>query len=59
MTKKIKRVGELSWIVGNILCALGNCFVSKSALGLSAIIAPAFILNRKIGFISVGMRSTA
>lgn len=55
MTKKIKRVGELSWIVGNILCALGNCLVSKSALGLSAIIAPAFILNRKIGFISVGV----
>ena len=55
MNKKITKIGEASWIVGNILCAIGNCLVSKSALGLSAIIAPAFILNRKIGFLSVGV----
>lgn len=55
MNKKIKKIGEASWIVGNILCAFGNCFVSKSAAGLSAIIAPAFIMNRKIGFLSVGV----
>ena len=55
MNRKIKKFGELSWIVGNILCAIGNCLVSKSALGLSAIIAPAFILNKKIGFLSVGI----
>ncbi len=54
MTKKTIKLGEVSWIVGNILCALGNCLVSKSAFGLSAIIAPAFILNRKIGFLTVG-----
>ncbi len=55
MNKKITKIGEASWVVGNILCAIGNCLVSKSALGLSAIIAPAFILNRKIGFLSVGV----
>lgn len=55
MNKKILKLGEASWIVGNILCAIGNCLVSKSAFGLSAIIAPAFILNRKIGFLSVGV----
>ncbi len=54
MTKKTIKLGESSWIIGNILCALGNCLVSKSALGLSVIIAPAFILNRKIGFLTVG-----
>ena len=54
MNKKITKIGEASWIVGNILCAIGNCLVSKSAFGLSAIIAPAFILNRKIGFLTVG-----
>ena len=54
MTKKTIKLGEASWIVGNLLCALGNCLVSKSAFGLSAIIAPAFILNRKIGFLTVG-----
>ena len=53
--KKITKIGEASWVVGNILCAIGNCLVSKSAFGLSAIIAPAFILNRKIGFLSVGV----
>lgn len=55
MKKKITKLGELSWVVGNILCAIGNCLVSKSAFGLSAIIAPAFIMNRKIGFLSVGV----
>lgn len=55
MTKKIRKIGELSWIVGNILCAIGNCLLSKSAFGLSAIIAPAFIMNRHIGFLSVGV----
>lgn len=53
--KKITKFGEASWIIGNILCAIGNCLVSKSAFGLSAIIAPAFILNRKIGFLTVGV----
>lgn len=55
MNKKITKLGEVSWVIGNILSAIGNCFVSKSAFGLSAIIAPAFIMNRKIGFLSVGV----
>lgn len=55
MNKKITKLGEAAWVIGNILCAIGNCLVSKSAFGLSAIIAPAFILNRKIGFLSVGI----
>lgn len=52
-TKNLK-LGEASWIIGNILCALGNCLVAKSAFGLSAIIAPAFILQEKISFLTVG-----
>lgn len=55
MNKKINKIGEVSWIVGNVLSAIGNCLVAKSAFGLSAIIAPAFILNKKIGFLSVGV----
>lgn len=55
MNKKIIRIGEASWIVGNILCALGNCFAAKSAFGLAPIVAPAFVLNAKIGFLSVGL----
>lgn len=55
MNKKITKIGEASWVVGNILCAIGNCLISKSAFGLSAIIAPAFIMNRKFEFLSVGL----
>lgn len=55
MNKKIAKIGEASWVVGNILCAIGNCLVSKSAFGLSAIIAPAFIMHEKIGFLTVGV----
>ena len=54
MTKKIKKIGEASWIVGNILCAIGNCFAAKSAFGLAPIVAPAFVLNAKISFLTVG-----
>ncbi len=54
MNKKINKIGEASWVIGNILCALGNCLVSKSAFGLSAIIAPAFILQEKLSFLTVG-----
>ena len=54
MTKKTIKIGELSWIVGNILCAIGNCFAAKSALGLAPIVAPAFVLNAKIPFLTVG-----
>lgn len=55
MTKKIVKIGELSWIVGNIFCAIGNCLVSKSAFGLSPIIAPAFVINKFENKISVGI----
>ncbi len=55
MNKKITRVGEASWVVGNIICAVGNCIVAKSDLGLSPIIAPAFILQEKLGFLTVGV----
>ena len=54
MDKKITKIGELAWIVGTILCAIGNCFVDKSQFGLSAIIAPAFILQEKLNFLTVG-----
>ena len=54
MNIKTLKLGEASWIIGNILCALGNCLVSKSAFGLSAIIAPAFILHEKLDFLTIG-----
>lgn len=45
MKKRIGKVGELAWIVGNIICAFGNCLISRSGLGVSSIIGPAFVLS--------------
>ena len=47
--KKITKIGEISWIVGNILCALGNCLASKSNFGVASIVAPAFALSDATG----------
>ncbi len=59
MKKRIGKVGEVSWIIGNILCAIGNCLAAKSGLGVAAIVAPAFVLNRALspisGIFSVGV----
>lgn len=59
MKKRIGKVGEVSWIIGNILCAVGNCLAAKSGLGVAAIVAPAFVLNRALspisGIFSVGV----
>ena len=55
MNKRITKLGEAAWVVGNILCAIGNCLVSKSAFGLSPIIAPAFVMNRRLVFLTVGV----
>ena len=46
--KKIGRVGEIAWIIGNILCALGTCLVSKCGFGVSAIVAPAFTVQKRL-----------
>ncbi len=55
MKNKIGRVGEISWIVGNILCGLGNCLTAKSLFGLASIVAPAFIVQKKLTFLTVGI----
>lgn len=48
MKQKIGKVGEISWIIGNILCAVGNCLSAKSKLGVAAIVGPAFVLSDKL-----------
>lgn len=52
MKKKIGKVGEVSWVIGNILCAVGNCLTAKSMLGVAAIVGPAFVLSDKLEPIS-------
>ena len=55
MTRKINRFGEAAWIVGNIICAIGNCLVAKSSFGVAAVIAPPFVISRAFSFLTVGI----
>lgn len=41
----IRRFGEAAYIAGIVLCALGVCISAKSGLGVSHIVAPAFVLS--------------
>ena len=57
--KKLNNCGELAWVVGIILCSLGVCLSTKSGLGVSMIVAPAYVLHLKISqflpWFSLGM----
>lgn len=57
--RKFNNMGEVSWVLGVILVALGVCLCKKADLGVSMIAAPAFIIYEAVaklwsGF-SVGM----
>ena len=43
--KPVRRFGEAAYILGIILCALGVCLSAKSGLGVSHVVAPAFVLS--------------
>jgi hypothetical protein len=57
--RKLKRCGELSWVLGVLFVALGVALCKKADLGVSMIAAPAFIIYEKIGThfsgLSIGM----
>ena len=38
-------MGEVSYVLGNILCALGVCISAKSGLGVSTVVSPAFVIS--------------
>ena len=43
--KPIRRFGEVAYILGTVFCALGVCLSAKSGLGVSTVVAPAFVLS--------------
>ena len=43
--KKIGKMNEVAWLMGNILCALGVALSTKAHFGLSMIAAPPYILH--------------
>ena len=55
MKKTINKFGEAAWVLGNIVCAIGNCFVAKSAFGVAAVISPPFVINKAFPLLSVGV----
>lgn len=46
--KKIPGMGELAYVLGVVLCALGVCFSAKSGFGVSMVVAPAYVLHCKL-----------
>lgn len=43
--KKISKMNEVAWVIGNVMCALGVVLCTKAGLGLSMIAAPSYILH--------------
>ena len=44
--KPLRRFGEAAYLLGNVLCALGVCLCAKSGLGVSSVVAPAYVISR-------------
>ena len=44
-SKKIQHFGEIAWLIGVVLCSLGVSLSAKSGLGVSMVIAPAYVLH--------------
>lgn len=52
--QKRKLPQELAWLLGILIVTLGVRLVAKSSLGVSMVVAPAYILSQKLG-ISFGV----
>ncbi len=46
--KKIQNCGEIAWLCGIVLCSLGLCLSTRSGLGVSMIITPAYNIYLKV-----------
>ncbi len=44
-SRPVRRFGEAAYILGTVLCALGVCLSAKSGLGVSTVVAPAYVLS--------------
>ena len=52
--KKLKITAEGAYVLGQILLALGTALVASANFGVSMVVAPAYILSLKFGFLSFG-----
>lgn len=51
---KLKKCGELSFLLGVVLLGFSTSMMSKAGFGMSMVVAPAYVLAEKLGFISAG-----
>lgn len=47
-SERVAKTGELAYVLGVVLCALGVCFSAKSGFGVSMVVAPAYVLHCKL-----------
>ncbi len=52
--KKIKNFSEMSFILGMIILPLGATLMAKADMGISMVVAPAYLLSLKFDFLSFG-----
>ncbi|MBQ7499630.1 MAG: hypothetical protein IJT91_01920 [Clostridia bacterium] len=45
---KIKKTNELAYVLGLLICSLGVTFSANSGFGVSMVVAPAYVLHRKL-----------
>lgn len=53
--KKIKNFAEMAYVLGLIILALGVALMEKTDLGISMVVAPAYLISLKVSFLTFGM----
>ncbi|AFQ45102.1 YczE/YyaS/YitT family protein [Desulfosporosinus meridiei] len=52
---KIKNFAEMAYLLGLIILALGVALMEKADLGISMVVAPAYLISLKVNFLTFGM----
>lgn len=52
--KRIKNFAELAYVLGLIILALGVALMEKADLGISMVVAPAYLISLKVSFLTFG-----
>lgn len=52
--KRIKNFAEPAYVLGLIILALGVALMEKAGLGISMVVAPAYLISLKVSFLTFG-----
>ncbi|HBV88527.1 MAG TPA: hypothetical protein DEF42_18240 [Desulfosporosinus sp.] len=53
--KKIKNFAEMAYVLGLVILAVGVALMEKADLGMSMVVAPAYLISLKVNFLTFGM----